>query len=108
MPGHLFGVAGKLRTPTTGLSDRELTSTQGAKSTVQPARRSAQPIAAAVSRVVARSSSRPSTAFQERHRSPRTAVTSPPSSSMAMIAYFSAVIASVRACSCSGEEMLCA
>ena len=42
----------KLRTPMTGLSDRELTSTQGAKFTVQPARRSDQPIAAAVSRGV--------------------------------------------------------
>src|SRR4029453_4907194 len=95
----------------TGLSDRELTSTQGAKLTVHPARRSDQPIAAAVVRVMSRSSSRPSTALPG-YGAPVAAnirVTSPPSSSMAMIAYgFSVKIASVSVRSCSAEVMFCA
>ena len=94
----------------TGLSDR-VDIDAGAKFTVQPARRSDQPIAPAVSRVVSRSSSRPSTALPGNGApvAAKSRVTSPPSSSTAMIAYgFSAVIASVRARSCPGEEMLCA
>src|SRR5829696_1994369 len=101
----------KLRTPLTGLSARELTSTQGAKLTVQPACRSDQPIAAAVARVVSRSSSRPSTALPGNGApvAAKSRVTSPPSSSMAMIAYgFSAMMASVSLRSCPGEEMFCA
>src|SRR5215212_10522605 len=101
----------KLRTPMIGLSDRVLTSTQGAKLMVQPACRSDQPIAAAVSREVSRSSSRPSTALPG-NGAPvvaKSRVTSPPSSSMATIAYGSSVmIASVSLRSCPGEEMFCA
>src|SRR5829696_6806991 len=101
----------KLRTPMIGLSDRELTSTQGAKSTVQPAWRSDQPIAAAVARVVSRSSSRPSTALpgNDAPVAAKSLVTSPPSSSMAMMACgFSAMIASVRSFSCQDDSMFCA
>ena len=101
----------KLRTPITGLSDRELTSTHGAKLTVQPASRSDQPMAAAVSRVVSTSSSRPSTALPGNGApvAAKSRVTSPASSSTAMIAYgFAAMIESVKARSCVAEEMFSA
>ncbi len=57
------GSSPKLRTPMTGLSGEEFTSTLGARSSPMPSPASSLPMAAAVARVSTGSSSRPSTAF---------------------------------------------